>query len=241
MEKKNLIFDCDVPSDFKIKRVGDGTCGICYLTIDNMVYKEMFSTALDLYYNIKKLSKFDSEFISFPKTLIYNAQVSNENFLGYLMNYFNCIRIYDLDCKIDILKFIRHLALLEREVRYISAEGVTFFDLNLDNILYSESDGIKLVDTDLYEVGLYRKDVNTQENMIELSNAIMKFLFNSYFLTFRNERLNHLYSDCGRIGKANLSDFLYEFIECINKNRNTDVKTLKQLRNHGFSYYLREC
>lgn len=241
MKEKSIIISGQVPDNYKLKRIGDGSCGICYRTNDNMVYKEMFSTALDLYSQIKLLSQFDSSFIAFPQTILYSDKISEENFLGYLMKYFDGLTLNKLGDKIDILKFIRHLKLLEEEVRNISLEGITFFDLNLDNILYSEENGIRFIDTDLYEVNLYSKDVNLQENMMELCNAIMKFLFNDYYLTFRNEKLEHLYTSCGRNGQIKPSDFLLEFIECINKSRNTNVKTLRQLRNHGFSYYLREC
>ena len=111
-------------------------------------------------------------------------------------------------------------------------------DINDKNMMYDENGGLKLIDTDLYETQLYKDfDKCYEWNMIELFNAIMDFIFFTKFVYFDNEKLDDLYRYCGYNGKLKPSEFLHEFVEFVNKNRNTNIKTLSNLRNKGYRYF----
>lgn len=235
MKEKSIVFDNKIPPSFKYKLIGYGTCGECYLTRNNEVYKRMFDQSL--YEPIKDLISYQSDFISFPNTLVYYKYESKRGFRGYLMDFFDGKPLYDID-NLNILRFLNCMSLLESEIRRVSDEGVTFFDLNDRNILYKDDSGLKLIDTDLYETNLYKnKNYNYECNMIEFSKTIMNFIFSFQYLLFKNERINDLYASCGYFDKVKPSEFIYEFINFVNSEKKTDIKTLKQLRHYGSSYY----
>ena len=236
--ENSIVLETRIPKKYKSKLIGEGTSGSCYLTTFGNVYKELNQVGRYLYDQIKDLTNYKSDLIAFPKSLIYYKYESKRGFRGYLMDHFEGVTLDYLEGKIDINVFLDHLYKLEEEIKNISKEGIVLSDINDKNMMYDENGGLKLIDTDLYETQLYKDfDKCYEWNMIELFNAIMDFIFFTKFVYFDNEKLDDLYRYCGYNGKLKPSEFLYEFVEFVNKNRNTNIKTLSNLRNKGYRYF----
>ena len=72
----------EIPKEFKIKRLGSGQNGTCYLTSDNRVFKEYHTKGMDDKIT-RSLLNLNYDGFNFPRQLVFIDGI----FKGYLKDY----------------------------------------------------------------------------------------------------------------------------------------------------------
>lgn len=230
--KNSIVFDNDVPLEYRAKLIGYGDCGKCYLLDNGLVYKEFFPEVLDLLnkYSMKNFTCLDSELVAFPKTIVYKNEINDDNIMGYLYNYVDGDLLWDISDSESMNDIITASDKLEKEMVFLAKNGVYLFDVNSGGVIYTKTKEIKLIDTDLYKYWDCEDPYDIYKSSIKEWGLFIMLFLNTGF-PFDNEILNEHYQKllCGKIKPSYV-------IECIlnelKKELNYDICSLGEYRNN---------
>lgn len=225
---QNEIIYENIPQEYYYKELGRGCNGICYLTKDKNVYKEYYEE-INYLDTLKALSGYDSSIFMFPKKLIYLKEISKENLKGYTMNYASGCTFNELSDNIKIKKLIEDIKELEKEMAKLLYEGIIIKDLNPTNLIYNEENGIKVIDTDFYEVTYddiysYRR----REATIDLASTIISRIITDE--CYNDNEISKLITKCGGYGQMSNYVLLQEIMKIV-ENRYGNINTLGEFKH----------
>lgn len=226
--ENHIVFNKGTNS-LKENYLKSGCHGSCYLIGNNLVYKEMPLEAMDPN-RIRHFSFAESDYFSFPKMVVYNNQRSDENMVGYIMNYIEGIRIDKINKEEKIEDLINACEILEKEILRISRyEGIVLYDVSYDSMRYTKDKEIKLIDTDSY---LFEPSEETSFNykrsLRELSNNMMLLLAKGY--PFKDNNLSENYEKCIFYGGVKPSNMLMEILDQIRKETKENITTIEEYK-----------
>ena len=226
----NSLIVNEVPSTFKHKLIGNGASGHCYLTKDGtIVYKELHNDLLDKF-NMKEFTKLESDYISFPRTIVYQDKIDDDNIIGYLSNYVEGKTFDKISDSESIKSIITASDKLEKEIRKISFKGVLMEDVNNpSNVIFTKNKELKIIDTDLYEICLSEEPFCLYKaNLREWGNFIMNAL-KSYY-PYENSNLNDYFTRLIYYGKVKPSYVLNYMLNEMNKISKREITTLGEYK-----------
>lgn len=231
--KDSLIVD-KVPASLKVKPIGEGSYGKCYLCEDGKhAYKE-FHQKKQLYeeeiYNIKAFTYLENDSVSFPRTIVYNLFLNDESIIGYIMNYFNAIQSMNISDEERMKDIINASYLLEKEICYLSNQGVLIKDLHDENVLYTIDKLFKLSDTDLYGLSVSEEPkIILKENLKAWGDFLFSMVGNAY--PYDNAKLNNSYYQLVMYGRDRASRVLELTVDYMRKELNHDIETLGDFKD----------
>ncbi len=201
----------------------DGVNNTCYRTKDGDVFKSFDEGTTEEQHSIfEYLVGFKSDFVAFPKELIYLGKKSAECFRGYTMKYIGGSVLYKINGKENFKLFINATDRLEKEIKRLSEQGLLMNDINMGNLIY-DNGLLSIIDTDLYDPTPYDIYETYKDNIKELGNT-----FDSTFLRgveFKSELLRKYRDLCTYEGKMKPSILLSEIISEIEKESGEEVVT----------------
>lgn len=214
--EKYLVLD-HIPDNFRIKKIGEGSSAACYLTSFNMAYKEYFSDAPN-YHLLEKLSDIETLKFIFPKSFVFNGDIGQKFFVGYLSNYFNGRIIYELNKNILRDKIIEELILLEDDIIKLSDKRVMLQDMNYENILINDLGEIKVIDPDYY---WFSSSFTNKKEILRLNYSGCSQYLVSSILDIRDDeitdrRLLSIKRGCN-LGHIKASEFIMEVANHLEK------------------------
>ena len=166
----------EIPQNLKYKYIDSGCFGSCYQTKDGKCFKLFRSDFSEYEYNIKNLSKYKSENIVFPETLVY----LDNKFIGYITDYVKGQRFDKLDKKENMNTLLLALTKLEKELFNLAKEKISMSDCNSRNAYYTDDKIIKIVDTDMFEI-IY---LSTDNIVYSCSLAELYYLIHDSIILF---------------------------------------------------------
>ena len=189
----------------------------------------MFHT-MDMDYQLERLSEINLDSYVTPKFMIKDH---HNHIAGYGMDYIKGNTLNRLNLKINVDKFIDDLKKLEEDTYKISEVGYSLRDENDRNIIYSDTQGFKVIDLDYGRFdSRYNPDDVFNYNMGFIKDIIVSSVFGislkSKINTCDGDLLHYLYS----------RDSLTDFIEYIDKDINKEKVLIKDIRRRkcDFSY-----
>lgn len=234
MEKEvKKIYLEQIPESFTKKNIDPrkNTLDKCFLTDDNRVFKKL----KDMNPYIKEyefLAKQSSKTFIFPDELVFLKKGDDFEFCGYLMEYIqgNILRTQKRD--IQLSNLIKAMQVLETSIKNdISLNSVEINDLNLGNIIYTENNTLKVIDTDLYD---YNSTPRLQDlyikNIREYNNSIMAFIFEN--LACYDSHNIDLLKEINKYtiyGEIKASEMLKEYQYILSEYFQEEIKTLNQM------------
>ena len=121
---------------------------------------------------------------------------------------------------------------MEKEIITNVKNGLEYHDMHGDNVLYTEEDQIKVIDSDLFEVS-YEENFKEKINgpLMELSYSLNSGVFN--IVKSQNPQIaklvqkSHQYYDRGFIKP---SDYISELISTIQALNGSSIKTIGDMK-----------
>jgi hypothetical protein len=173
--------------------------------------------------NLRKLSKFYSSHFIFPRVLVY----SNEGkILGYIMEYAKGDTLSKLPEFVSFEKYSNEIERIEREIEVLTCYRLRLIDMGINNMIYSEENGIRVIDTDFYKPKNKSKSLYLA-NMTSFAYGAMYPITDISEPNFKNEKLNK-YSSQTISGRMKPSNLMYELLKESNKNGFEKPKSLKE-------------
>jgi hypothetical protein len=187
---ENRIYLDKVPRSLKMKKIGAGQNGKCYLTNKKQVYKEYYNKGIDDEIT-DRLTKLNYEGFTFPKQLVIVDGV----FKGYIKDYVEGQTIDSLDrTKTNIGDFLEALKAFETQLMEFSYDTeLDVCDLNLHNLVYTNDNRIVNIDTDIIHPFIYPITNPYFENLKELSSSLQKIFLDG---EFKSRELQQLQNEC---------------------------------------------
>ena len=234
----------EIPESFKAKYLSEGVLGKAYLTDSKEVFKEFktnlnttnsiecndFYSGNSYYFNLKNLTTIQNHLFAFPTKLVYKDSRKDENIIGYLMPYINGVNMWNVDGNTKIDTLINHSDRFEKELYNLAFyKGVRVHDLHPENVLYSDDEGFRAVDTDTYDCYcLEEQYITYRENIREWGNLLFEMYLRIY--PFENNELTNLHNLCIFSGKVKPSLIMKKALEEILKEYN-NIVTLDDYQN----------
>ncbi len=228
VENNNLVLN-SIPTDYKKEYLGEGHNAKCYLTKDGNVFKE-FKYSMPCYDDIIKMSKYKSDVLVYPDSLVYLSSVDEKNLKGYLMKYIKGDTLANLKDEVNVLKYISELRKLEEECFDLSDEKIILYCLHGGNVYWTSDNELKVADTEDNEFD-YEKDNGDiyRQNIIELSNTFIPPVVNE--TKFKDDRLGGYYLNSIFYGIMKPSFFLNEVLHAIEKEKKEKIETLGDMKS----------
>ena len=231
--KDSLIVD-KVPASLKVKPIGEGTYGKCYLCEDGKhAYKEFYfpdEFPKENICNIKAFTYLENDFISFPRTIVYNIFLNDESIMGYIMDYYNSIMVRDISNQERMKDIINASYLLEKQIFHSSNYGVIINDLHDENVLYTIDKLFKLSDTDLYDLYVSEEPKNIlKRNMQAWGDFLFSMVGNAY--PYDSVKLNNAYYQLVMEGRDRASRVLELTVDYMRNLFNCDIETLGDFKD----------
>ena len=152
--------------------LGEGTSGRCYeIKTGEVVKLFKFSRDIKEIEKYRQFSKFQNDSILFP----YDFLVKNNKFIGYVTKKASG-QILDYSLRVHSLESIsRNSIKLEKDIKYISYNGVMMFDVHRENMFY---DGYKfsIIDTDGFDSSAYEEESTYLRNVNKVKRAIFEVI-----------------------------------------------------------------
>ena len=209
--------------DLTVKQISSGQNGKCYLTKDNMVFKFIENPDEE---NLIRLSKFYSSHFIFPRVLVY----SNEGkLLGYIMEYADGNTLSNLPAFVSFEKYNNEVERVEREIEVLTCYRLRLLDMGRNNMIYSEKDGLKVIDTDFY-VPKNKSKTLYLSNMKSFAYGVMSPMLDISNTNFENSKLNK-YSYLTIEGRMKPSDYIFELKNELKKNGFEEAESIGRFSN----------
>ncbi len=177
-----------IPESFKAKELGTGHNGTAYLTSDDKVYKEYHTEGIDDEVT-DKLLDLDYEGFTFPKQLV----IEKGKFKGFIKDYVEGVSLEDLDLdKTNVYDFLIALRKFEEQLMEFSYDTeLDVYDLNLNNLVYTEDKRIVDIDTDPMHPFTYPVTNPYYENQKYLAESLHSIFMNGEFKSLRLQQLQN--------------------------------------------------
>ena len=208
------------PKEFKIKRLGSGQNGTCYLTSDNRVFKEYHTKGMDDKIT-RSLLNLNYDGFNFPRQLVFIDGI----FKGYLKDYVEGDTLDKINALTEIRNLVSGLCYFEDSLMDLSYEECLYvYDLNLHNLIYSNG---KIYDIDTDPIAPFDFPFANPyyENRKELANALERDYMRG---PFKSSTLNDLVHESLVEGISRTSLFIIEAIKEMEKD--TKIKTIKDYK-----------
>ncbi len=227
MTNKKLVFS-KIPDSFYKELLDDsGLQGNIYKFGESLIYKEYKNDSFYLP-QLELLVGQSSDNIAFPKLLVFERYISSDGFKGYLSDYIKGNSIYNLDGEILINEFINALKCFENEVVNLSKRGIRINDMHQGNLIYTPSNMLVGVDTDMYEVTSDDTIGILRHNFRELGETIISEF--DALVKLESYKLNNLVNNCCAYGRLKPSLLLEEFINYF-EQRMLEINTINDFKN----------
>lgn len=231
---KEIIID-RIPEEFMYKRLDDGqTCsGECYQTKDGRLFKR-YKFPIN-YYNILKniADYYQCNHLVLPQEFYFLQSMKEENFIGYIRALVTGQTFGNLDDNINMLKFIKALDFLEKEMIDNSRRGLLYVDMNKNNLYYTKDEEIKVIDQDLYDIVFSHPYIRpVPDSMKDLASTILSVFFTPN--KFTNKRIYDNITKCGAHvgGVLRPSQLLSETSDILESTYHTTIETLGDFRKN---------
>ena len=230
---KEIVIN-SIPEEFMYKKLGGQSCsGDCYETKDGRVFKK-YKSSINYYQILKNIADYyRCSHLVLPEEFYFLKSLKEENFIGYTRALVNGVTFSNLQDNINMIKFIKALEFLEREMIENSRRGLLYVDMNKENLIYTPENEIKVIDQDLYDIVFshpYIKPV--PDSMKDLASTIISVMFNSF--DFPNEKINANINKCGAHvgGRLTPSQLLTETANILESTQGTTIQTLGDFRKN---------
>lgn len=223
---KMMLLVSKVPDYLKYEFIDRGCSGSVYLTEDGtQVYKELHNVLLDKYV-MKEFTYLNSDYVAYPRALVYKDEIKDENIIGYLSKYIKGNLFHQIDKDEKVKDIIKAADTLEKEIKKESEKGVLIEDVNA---IYTPNKELKLIDTDLYDYKVSEDPYYLYKaNMKELGNYLMTILNATY--PYNNKDLNEYYNRLIFHGKVKPSFVLNYMLDEMNRVSDYEVETLGEFQ-----------
>ena len=215
--ENHVIIDGMIPSSYRDIYIGNGQNGICYLTTDFKVFKEI-SVEEKYWKDLITLSKIKSDFFVFPETLVYQKERSANNLKGYLMEYVDGCDFRNISENESIKQLACYAESVERELYQLTKEEaiILFDDLHYGNVLYrNDNKGLKIIDTDFYTFKLNEDFIVLfKENIRIWSEFLLYTLVGDN--SFNSEKISNYFEMAVKNGKCRPSIILNYIEDIVN-------------------------
>ena len=229
---KEIVID-KIPEDFMYKKLGNGkSCsGECYQTKDGRVFKK-YKFPITYYKCLRDISNYyKCNHLVLPEEFYFLKNLSEENLIGYIRQLVTGNTFSNLPDNIQMMKFIKALEFLEREMVVNSSKGLFYVDMNQENMFYTPNDEIKVIDQDLYEIIFSHPYIRpVPDSMKDLACTIISVFFTPQ--KFTDERIYDKIRKCGAHvgGILRPSQLLEETSELLETECDTSIITLGDFR-----------
>lgn len=184
-----------------LQKLGRGACATVYKYGDNLVIKVFNEKGMELHdeEGFSGILGVENGTCIFPQCLVD----IDENFQGYAMQYVEGTELQNVIKELDIRTLISAIQKVEEDIRTLSPDKILFEDLNQGGIMWSNEDGIKIIDTDFFtrsdditEEECFSHNLKNFNTMIEMELGILTGQSNKVtdFLQ-SNAEYNQLYTD----------------------------------------------
>lgn len=229
---KEIVVD-KIPEEFMYKRLDDGTSfsGECYETKDGRLFKK-YKYPINYYNVLKNIADYyRCNHLVLPEEFYFLKNMKEENFIGYIRSLVTGQTFGNLDENINLLKFIKSLEFLEKEMILNSRKGLLYVDMNKDNLYYTPNGEIKVIDQDHYELvfdHIYIRPV--PDSMKDLASTILSVFFTPR--EFTNKQICDNITKCGAHvgGVLRPSELLSETAEILENTYHSTIVTLGDFR-----------
>lgn len=232
---------------FKLKILGIGNLGICFLTPEGKVLKLFFNKGRikeleryhqDLFAHFAEINSIGNETYMVPETLL----IKNNKIVGYIANYGKGHQIAHLSPDTSISKIIKAYKPLIRDTKLISEQFFKLGDIHNGNILYDEiNNHFYCIDLDQGKKDSLSSSSIMKLNMRALNDCIILALFgiDSYKRTveFYDYRLQKIYEEATRREYEAIYDFLLYLQKEIG-NPDVTCRTLKREKRKILASYI---
>ena len=208
--EKRIILD-SIPESYKFKKLGSGHNGTAYLTKDGKVYKEYHTEGIDDEIT-DRLVGLKYEGFTFPESLV----IVDGKFKGFIKEFVEGKSLDELDLdNTDVYEFLIALKKFETELQELSyEEDLDVYDLNPNNLVYTDDGRIVDIDTDPMHPFTYPVGNPYYENQKELAETLNRIFFSG---EFKSMRLQQLQKEILIGGYIKPSVFISEALEKMDK------------------------
>lgn len=229
---KEIVID-QIPEDFTYKKLGESCSGICYETKDGKVFKK-YKFPIRYYQCLKSIADYyRCNHLVLPEEFYFLKNLTEENFIGYTRNLVTGELFSNLSDNIEMIKFIKALEFLEREMIANSRRGLLYVDMNQNNMFYTQNGEIKVIDPDLYDIINYHPYIKpVSDSMKDLASTIIYIFFPGR--EFTDSRICDKIRKCGAHvgGVLRPSQLLSETSELFEKDYDASILTLGDFRRN---------
>ncbi len=206
-----------VTRNYRMKKLGKGHNGTCYLTSDGRVYKQYHTQGIDDDITAMLL-ELQYEGFTFPEQLVIVDGILK----GYLKKYEEGQTLDKLNySKVKLVDFLKALRRFENQLRDFSYEtNLDVYDLNLHNLIYTPDKRIVDIDTDPIAPFTYPVGNPHYENSKYLAESLNKIFMEG---EFQSARLQQLQRECLVGGFIRPSTFISEAAEQMDKMATIDT------------------
>lgn len=227
---KEIVID-KIPEEFTHKKLGESCSGECYETKDGRVFKK-YKFPIKYYQSLKSIADFyKCNHLVLPEEFYFLKNMKEENFIGYIRALVTGTTFAHLEDNVEMVKFIRALEFLEREMVANSRRSLLYVDMNEDNLFLTPNNEIKVIDQDLYEIIGYHPYIRpVPDSMKDLASTIIHVFFTGK--EFTDSRIHDNIRKCGAHigGVLRPSQLLSETSEILEQDCGTSIRTLGDFR-----------
>ena len=229
---KEIVID-SIPDDFMYKQLGEACSGSCYQTKDGRVFKK-YKFPISYYKCLKSIADYyRCNHLVLPEEFYFLKNLSEDNFIGYTRQLVNGFTFSNLPDRIEMIKFIKALEFLEREMVANSRRGLLYVDMNQENMFYTQSNEIKVIDQDLYDIIDYHPYIRPiPDSMKDLASTIIYIFFPGR--EFTDKKICDNIRKCGAHvgGVLRPSQLLSETSEIFERDYDASILTLGDFRKN---------
>ena len=185
----------------QLQNLGRGACATVYRYGENLVIKVFNDKGMELHDNegFSGLVGVENGTCVFPKCTIEIDQ----QFQGYAMQYIEGTELQKIIKELDFESLISAIKRVEDDLKLLSPDKIMFEDLNQGGIMWSNQDGIKIIDTDFFkrcegisEEECYSHNIKDFNTMIEMELGILTGQYNNIINFLQcNDEYNQLYTE----------------------------------------------
>lgn len=229
---KEIVID-KIPEEFMYKRLDDGKSfsGECYETKDGRLFKK-YKFPINYYQVLKNIADYyKCNHLVLPEEFYFLENMKEENFIGYIRVLVKGQTFANLDDNINLLKFIKALEFLEKEMILNSRRGLLYVDMNKNNLYYTKEGEIKVIDQDQYDLVFGHSYIRPiPDSMKDLASTIISVFFTPR--EFTNKQICDNITKCGaHVGGVLMpSQLLSETAEILESNYHSTIVTLGDFR-----------
>ncbi len=229
---KEIVID-KIPEEFTHIKLGESCSGEVYETKKGKAFKK-YKFPIKYYQCLKDIADYyRCNHLVLPEEFYFLKNLTEENFIGYTRQLVNGITFENLPNKIEMVKFIKALEFLEREMYANSRRGLLYVDMNQGNLFYTPNNEIKVIDRDMYEIVTYHPYIRpVPDSMKDLASTIIHIFFTGR--EFTDKRIYDNIRKCGAHigGILRPSQLLSETSEILEQDCGSSIQTLGDFRKN---------